>query len=476
MALIEDTRIVSQLFGYNPWWVAAGFDESDFRRVAFRPCYEQLRDRSSRRAVLLSGPRRVGKSTILRQTAQQLVSDGVDPKGILYVSMDDPVLKLAGLDRVLEVYRSTARALGQETYLLLDEVQYAAEWDLHIKRIVDHEPATRVLATGSACVATDQGAVESGVGRWVTVRIHTLSFFEYLQITGQTPATDDPPPQLAALFESAPAALSEIAAVLRPVMPKFFEYLLVGGFPETAQLGDLRRSQRLILEDITDKVLKRDMTALFKVRNPPELERLFVYLCLNTGGIVNTSTVASQLGITRPTLETYLGHLVQANLVYRVSQYPRGPKQALKSQRKYYLVDAGIRNSVLRVGTELFEDPEDLGHVVETTALRHVLAYSFTDLPEITYWREPRTDHEVDFVYTTPRVKIPFEIKFRDGGGEGIPTGLAEFCRQELPKRAYVVTRKSEDFRVVQEETSKSKILRVPAHVFTYLLGASEFR
>ena len=105
-----------------------------------------------RRAVLLSGPRRVGKTTILRQIAVDLVERGEDPKSVLYLSLDHPLLKLVSLRDILALYHETLYREGQGVTLLLDEIQYSSGWETEVKLLVDHQPHYRIIATGSASV------------------------------------------------------------------------------------------------------------------------------------------------------------------------------------------------------------------------------------------------------------------------------------------------------------------------------------
>ena len=88
---LDRTEIISVLNGFNPWWSARPYSVPPFRRLAFEACQTYLEDTTLRRAILLSGPRRVGKTTVLQQTAQSLVQEGHDPKSILYLSLDHPL-------------------------------------------------------------------------------------------------------------------------------------------------------------------------------------------------------------------------------------------------------------------------------------------------------------------------------------------------------------------------------------------------
>jgi predicted AAA+ superfamily ATPase len=258
------------------------------------------------------------------------------------------------------------------------------------------------------------------------------------------------------------------------VEPQFQRYLLVGGFPETARQPDLALCQRLLREDVVERVLKRDMAALFGVRNVNDLERLFIYLCLHSGGIVAIKTCADALGSLPATVSSHLEFLREANLIYRVGPYQSSGKKALKARYKIYLVDAALRNAVLLRGEQTLTDPQEMGTIVETAVLRHLYAYYYRDTPETLYWRDPKSDKEVDIIVKSPSYTIPVEVKYRDPAPLTEDSGLVTFCRLEQPYHAFWVTRRDDDFGMKQFAGTKTRFLQIPAHMFLFLVGQAE--
>lgn len=142
--------------------------------------------------MLLSGARQIGKTTLLLQAIDVLLDQGVPPTNILYATFDHPLLKLIGLDGLLRLWREFEPAREGVEYLFLDEIQATKDWQVWLKHQVDFEKRRRIAVTGSATPLETEG-LESGVGRWHTIRLATLSFYGYLQIR------NDPVPQLPAV-------------------------------------------------------------------------------------------------------------------------------------------------------------------------------------------------------------------------------------------------------------------------------------
>jgi hypothetical protein len=295
-----------------------------------------------------------------------------------------------------------------------------------------------------------------------------------VQIQGETPPQIPETLRPNDLFAASKEELSDLTFRFRHLLPLFQQYLLVGGFPETAKLMDIGLCQRLLREDVVERVLKRDMTALFGVRNVNELEKIFIYLCIHSGGIVAHKTCANALGTSHTTVANHLTLLEQANLIYRLPPAEITGKKVLRARNKYYLVDAALRNAVLLRGEEILANPDEMGIIVETTVHRHLYAYFYRDIPEIVYWRDPVSQKEVDIIVRSPNYIFPFEVKYRENPNLGLTSGLVAFSRLEQVKKAYWVTKLDTDFGVSTFEGLETQFLKIPAHILCYLLGQAE--
>jgi predicted AAA+ superfamily ATPase len=428
------------------------------------------------RAVLLSGARQIGKTTLLLQVIQALLRNGVPAANILYVTFDHPLLKLAGIDAVLQAWRAREPAAEGDEYLFMDEAQFIRDWGTWVKHQVDFNKFRRIAFTGSAMPLAET-AQESGVGRWHTIRMTTLSFFEYLQIKRLTLPALPPVKSLRELFQWQPADFARVGESAESYVAHFHEYLVRGGFPQTAQVHSITQAQRLLREDIIDKVLKRDMTALFGVRRVLDLEHTFLYLCMHDGGLLDVADLCANLEVKRPTAQNFIELLESAHLIHRLAPYGYG-KDILRARFKIYLADAAIAPAVMLKGKAMLEDPTALGIATETAVFKHLLSRYYASSVRFSYWRG-RKHHEVDLLADAGGQLIPFEVKYRSQHtGKRELKGLIELCDTKAITHGYVVTRSMHDFGQINDKLlgdhTRTQLIRIPAPLLCYWLGASE--
>lgn len=444
-----------------------------WRRAAFHELFEWVDKPPASRAVLLSGARQIGKTTLMLQAVDALLKQGVPPGNILYATFDHPILKLAGIDAVLDAWREREPRLDGNEYLFLDEAQFIRDWGTWVKHQVDFAKYRRIAFTGSAMplIELDQ---ESGVGRWHTIRLTTLSFYEYLQIKKLSLPELPKLKSMRELFEWSQPDYYRTAELAKQYVGHFHEYLLRGGFPQTAQVESINQAQRLLREDIIDKVLKRDMTALFGVRRVLDLEHTFLYLCMHDGGLLDMSDLCSNLEVKRPTAQNFIELLQTAHLIYRLPPYGYG-KDVLRARFKIYLADAAIAPAVMLKGKSILEDPAALGVATETAVFKHLFARYYSQNVRFTYWRGKK-EHEVDLVAEVGGQLIPFEVKYRaQHTGLRDLKGLLELCQQKKIERGYVVTKSLDDFGVIKDlPDTDARIMRIPAPLLCYWMGESE--
>lgn len=479
---IPKSELFAVLQQFNPWWTGAPMsDLPDWQRFAARLLWQWATDTGNKRALLLTGARQVGKTTLLRQTIRQLVASGMAPGQVLYATLDHPLLKLAGLQRTLEAWDELhPPAAGQVRYVFLDEIQYMPDWQTWLKHQVDFNRGLRIAATGSADPLRN-GSAESGVGRWETIPLPTMSFGEFLKLRDiDVPAGIPAVRTLRDLFDWSEADFARARAVAQPLTGHFHDYLLRGGFPEPALTPDLARCQRLLREDIVDKILKRDMTAFYGVRRVLEVERIFLYLCYHDGGILDIPTLCGQLeGVNRQTALNFLDLFESAHLITRLKPFGYG-KEVLRGRDKVYLADAALPGAMMLLGQQLLTQPERLGAAVETAFFKHILTRYWRETPEFSYWVEPKSKQEVDVITRMGERLVPFEVKYQDTTiTPRLLKGMRQFMESRQVPQGYVITQRWEDFgRIAITSMNKAtpdkpigEVVAIPAPLACYWMS-----
>lgn len=474
MAIATPERILKILRAYNPWWttgqVPQGFLRA-YRRFAYHEAMNRLNQADIRRTVVLTGARRVGKTTIEYQMIDALLRHGVAPGQIVFISLDHPMLKLSSLGDILDCYHENVWPT-QDVYYFFDEIQYASDWDQWLKTIYDMQPDTRCVATGSASPVLVKGNAESGAGRWSVIQVPTLSFYEYCSLVGVGLPELSHEIRPTAFLSMTQPQRTDIMMKLAPAQNHFARYLRVGGFPELALANNDLMAQQIMREDVVDKVLKRDLPSLYNIRSATELERIFLYLCNVSSNIVSFSAVAKELeGVSRATVENYVRYLESANLIYLSWPVELGGRKPLKVQPKIYIADAAIRNAVL-MDDDLLTDPDELGKIVETAVYKHVAAFYYQQATRVGYSRGGAKDKEVDIVVDYPNARnILIEVKYREHAPIPNDDAIIELSRNA--SASIIVTKRADDYGT-HDTPDGRKLIRIPAFAFLYLLGNAE--
>lgn len=392
---LTDGDIAKRFSLDNPWW-RSGAVPADLlfsrRRLNFTPFFNLLKDPDIRRAVVLMGPRRVGKTVLIRQAIDQLLKDGAPAEDILYLSLDTPVYTGLGLEKLLRLWLGDDGLEERKPrWVFFDEVQYLRDWERHLKSLVDVLPHIRFAVSGSAAAALRMKSTESGAGRFTDFLLPPLSFAEYLHFI-DVKMTDK----------------VEIEELNR----HFFDYINFGGFPEVVLSPKIQDNmERFVREDILDKVLLRDLPSLYGIDSTQDLNRLFSVLAYNSGEEISYDTLSQTAGMAKNTLRKYIDYLEAAFLIIRLPRIDQNAKRFKRETHfKVYLTNPCIRAALF--GPVGQDDPL-AGAMVETAfaaQLRHLA--NFEDFC-YARWK----DGEVDFVLLDPVTQKPkraIEIKWSD--------------------------------------------------------------
>jgi predicted AAA+ superfamily ATPase len=402
----------------NPWWLRP--EERVARRYPYRrplqgTILRQILRLEDRRAVVLMGPRQVGKSVMLAQTADDLLDEGWPPQNLVYFDFSDSRLIEELAVHQLEELVPDAMAPDYPRVLLLDEVSRAPRWDLWLKQAVDRHGG-RIVVTDSAATVVRQAGRESGVGRWDEYWLETLSYAEFLSLRGAIDQTASP---------GAP----------RGVTPALLErYLELGGFPEHALATNVPAARSRLREQIVAQAILRDLGG--RVKDPDHVRKLFAFLVRESGGIWNETDRASDLQSNRHSVRQWRQLLEDTLLVVPLERFTERPAVALRSRPKIYAADHGL---VAAFALTDPADPETRGRIVETTVFRHLRELLRGDArTSLSYYRD-RSEHEVDFVLDLPGSRVLVEVTISGRLKPGKLSRLEEVARKTGAERKIVV-------------------------------------
>ncbi len=451
MKAVTDKEIRRKIELENPWWGQQGSIDryiSEWKHRAYLDSfYKLVKEREVKRAVVLMGPRRVGKTVMIHHAIQQLLDEGVEPKRICYISIDAPVYIGIGLEQLLLLYKEASGLDSLEgCYVFFDEIQYLKDWEVHLKKLVDDYREVKFIASGSAAAALRMKSQESGAGRFTNYMLPPLSFYEFLHLRDIDRATLN----------------------IDALNSEFIDYINFGGFPEAvfseAIQGDM---SRYIRSDIIDKVLLRDLPSLYGIHDVQELNRLFSMLAYNTGNEVSLDELSQGSGVAKNTIKKYIGYLEAAFLItvlHRVDQKGKMFKRA--NFFKVYLTNPSMRSALFEPVTN--ESPE-IGHLVETAFITQHL-HSSIYMRNIYYSRWNKV--EVDLVYLSKeKVSACIEVKWSNKYFEnpGKLKSLIAFAQKH--KDAYVVaTTLNKESTPDYENT---RIIFTPTSAYAYVIGKS---
>ena len=401
MLEISEADIRRRIERDNPWWVDPRVEIREGalpRRVYFGSFKSLSLNFDVRRATVLLGPRRVGKTVMLRQVIHDAIRSGINPQAILYASIDAPVYSRMPLEKFLRFLPSPIT--GQRSIVIFDEIQYLPGWEIHLKDLVDNYPEIKFVASGSAAAALKLKSKESGAGRFSEFMLPPLTFYEFLCFTGN----DERLIKLDAP-NYAPTNIEELNE-------KFIDYLNYGGYPEAVLNPEIRaNAEQFIRNDIIDKVLLKDLPSLYGINEIPELNKLFAVLAYNAGNEVSLDGIAKTSGISKPTIKRYIEYLESAFLIMKLTTVDDNCR-TLKRERnfKVYLNNPSMR-AALFVPVSA-DEPDKVGHLAECAVFAQWQHSSASRQLRYARWK----GGGVDVVYLGPDQKPHWvgEIKWSD--------------------------------------------------------------
>lgn len=325
---------------------------------------------------ILTGVRRCGKSTILKMIMSKLRERGIPESRIVSYCFDSMEYEDMTAKQMYSELKSRVSPEGK-TYFFLDEMQEIKGWEKVVNSLSsDYDVDLYVTGSNSRMMSSEISTYLTG--RYVSFRIYTLSFAEYLTFKEQYAAVGDPRQELA-------------------------NYIRLGGFPATHLQNYTQDEVYTIVRDIYNSTIFSDIVRRNQVRKIDQLERVVKYTFNNVGNTFSAKSISDYLkaehrALDNETVYSYLEKLEKAYLLHRCSRYDLQGKEILKTQEKFYLADTSLRYSVL--GYNADSVATSLENVVYLELCRRGYAVNIGKT----------SDGEIDFVATRQNEKVYVQV------------------------------------------------------------------
>lgn len=357
-----------------------------YPRTVFPALARALTDQ---RVVVITGQRRVGKTTAARWLLDQASGDNK-----LYLDLERldqrAVFGESNYDLVFTFLQNRGVDLARPGYVVLDEIQYAPNVPSIVKYLYDAAmaqglPGIKFILTGSSSFYLKNLFTESLAGRKVVFEMFPLSFGEFLT------------------FRHVPYRLRTDFADMRfdpyeyeRLKGWYEEYLAFGGLPDVV-LASGPAAKIEILNDVLSSYINLDIRVLADFQKITELQQLMRVLATRIGNKLDNTKLANVVGISRPTLIQYLEFLELTYVICRVPAHSKSPDRAAALGRKLYFYDNGIAGVLARISE---------GALFENAVFNQLRAHG-----SLAYLAQSK-EHEIDFVVSAP------------SGSELVATGL----------------------------------------------------
>ena len=338
---------------------------------------------SGKKAVVLLGARQVGKTTLLRS----LFSDN---DNILWLNGD------TSNDRSLLTAQSVEQLrviIGKNNVLVIDEAQRVTDIGIILKLIIDNIPHVKVVATGSSSLDLANRTSESLTGRKRQFTLFPFSFGEMVKYHGLLPEKNLVPHRL-----------------------------IYGYYPNIVNSpGEERR----LLQELSDSYLYKDILVFDKIKKSDQLTRLLRALAFQIGSQVSYTELGQLCGLDNKTVEKYISVLEQMFVIFRLGSYSRNLRNELKTSRKVYFNDNGIRNALI-ADFRPVELRDDVGKLWENFLVserfkRNAYSESYANS---WFWRT-QAQQEIDYIEEEDGHLRAFEFKWSPSAKAKQPAAFA---------------------------------------------------
>jgi len=323
-----------------------------------------------KKAILLMGARQVGKTTLLKKIVK-------DNENTLWLNGDEPDIQALFLN--MSATRLKA-LLGQRNLLVIDEAQRIENIGLRLKLITDSIPEVQLIATGSSSFELASKVNEPLTGRKWEYKMFPLSFLEMVRHNG---------------------LLKE-----KRLLP---HRLLFGYYPDVVNHPG---EEKEVLKELSDSYLYKDLLTWEKIQKPDKLVKLLQALAYQVGNQVSYNELGQVCGLDSKTVEKYIILLEQAFVVFRLGSFSRNLRNELKSSKKIYFYDNGIRNALIANFNQV-EMRTDVGALWENFLVSERMKYIAYSRKWVNkwFWRT-KQQQEIDYLEESDGTLCAYEFKW----------------------------------------------------------------
>lgn len=355
-------------YEFNPWW------EEKYKLIGIkRNKYLSYLERNlnNKDFILLTGLRRVGKSTLLKQLIFSLINDhNISPKKICYLSLDSFSFKEKSISDLVRMFRKiNDLKINEKIYLFFDEVTYKDSFKEELKNLYDLGNSKIFATSSSASKLIDKKALLTGRSR--TLEVEPLDFQEFLEFKNYNPKKSE-----------------------KYLLEKHFEeYMEYGGMPEYVLTKDPE-----YITNLTKNIIYKDIIAKYNLRDNDAIENLFRLLCERVGKPVSYNKLGHILGISKNSVKNYIDYFKKTYLFYTIEKDAKSLNERIVDNKKIYCADVGIKNVVTGF--------RDLGSIYENLVFLKIKANNPRFIRE--------NGIEIDFKYKDTLIEAKYNQEIKD--------------------------------------------------------------
>ena len=404
---------IEKLNEWNSWWENVSYIEK--LKGIDRPDYKTLIDSIKIKEVtIITGVRRSGKSTLMYQMISNLLKDGVDPKHILFVNLEDRKLTKDNLEDIYNIYREKLNQKNK-AYIFLDEIHRKEGWESWIRKKYDLKTNDKFIISGSCSYLLKKEYSTLLTGRNLTFEIFPLSFKEFI------------------IFKNLDIKESNLQKGIllletkRSILINLEEYMHFGGFPE--ELPKDKDFKLKILEQYFDDILYKDIADRYEL-NIQKIKDIALYFMTNFTSLYSLRNIRNSLNLSYDTIKDYINYCREAFIFFVIDHFSYSYKEQKTTPSKIYCIDNGLRNAVS------FRFSKDEGKLAENIVCIELKRRN----KNIYYWKDKT---EVDFITKNKDNSLTaINITFTDDIEKREIKALNEFKKQHSKTKELILITK----------------------------------